>query len=138
MLKISSSSVVFQEVPGEISLALSISGCPLRCKGCHSANTRNPSLGEYLTRDTIDTLLTKHKHITCILFYGGEWEHNNLIALCNYIKTKELKICLYTGREEEELHEDLLYYLDYLKTGPYVEELGGLYSPTTNQKFRKM
>ena len=36
---------VLQEVPGEISLALSISGCPLRCKGCHSTETYKTDFG---------------------------------------------------------------------------------------------
>ena len=29
--------ITFQEVPNEISLSFLIAGCPLRCKGCHSA-----------------------------------------------------------------------------------------------------
>ena len=28
--------VVFQEIPGEVTLALNLSGCPNRCAGCHS------------------------------------------------------------------------------------------------------
>jgi anaerobic ribonucleoside-triphosphate reductase activating protein len=36
MLKYLYKSVVFQEVPGETSLALAISGCQVRCVGCHS------------------------------------------------------------------------------------------------------
>ena len=36
-----------------------------------------------------------------------------------------------TGR----VSEDIKRYLSYLKVGPYIEELGGLNSPTTNQRF---
>lgn len=32
--------IVFQEVPGEVSLALNISNCPFKCEGCHSPHLR--------------------------------------------------------------------------------------------------
>lgn len=35
-MKYSDAQVVFAEVPDEITLAISISGCPNRCPGCHS------------------------------------------------------------------------------------------------------
>jgi len=138
MLKYSEASIVLQEVPGEISLAISVSGCPLRCDGCHSAQTWNPELGKYLTVCEIDKLLLKHKHVTCILFYGGEWEANGLITLCDYIKDKGLKLCLYTGYELKEINSELVYYLDFIKTGPYIEELGGLGTEGTNQRFIRL
>jgi predicted enzyme involved in methoxymalonyl-ACP biosynthesis len=37
MLKYVDTKVVFVEVPDEITLAISISGCPCFCEGCHSA-----------------------------------------------------------------------------------------------------
>ena len=36
MLKYTSYTVVFQEVPDEVSLAFEVSGCPFKCEGCHS------------------------------------------------------------------------------------------------------
>lgn len=39
MLYFSKTILTFQDVPNEISLALSISGCQLKCKGCHSSFT---------------------------------------------------------------------------------------------------
>ena len=35
MLRYVHEDIVWQEVPGEVSLAYSIAGCPLRCPGCH-------------------------------------------------------------------------------------------------------
>lgn len=130
--------IVLQEVPDEISLALSISGCPLRCKGCHSTETYNPEFGQELNLEEINKLLSKHKHITCVLFYGGEWEPENLVKYLKYIKTKNLKTCLYTGFELSFIHKNILNNLDYIKTGRYIKELGGLGSENTNQKFIKI
>lgn len=126
---------VLQEVPGEISLALSISGCPLRCKGCHSTETYNEEFGTELTIEEMNRLLMKHKHISCVLFYGGEWEINYLIKLIGIIKEKGLKVALYSGFELDFFSKSFLNKLNYIKVGSYNSELGGLSSPTTNQKF---
>lgn len=127
--------IVLQEVPGELSLALSISGCKLACKGCHSSETWDSTFGTKLTTDTLLALLAKHKHITCVLFYGGEWEPTTLTHFLKLIKTHNLKTCLYTGQELQDIPQAILTNLSFIKTGPYKEELGGLGSPSTNQRF---
>ena len=33
----SSNYITTQDVPDELALAISLSGCPIHCKGCHSA-----------------------------------------------------------------------------------------------------
>ena len=51
MLKFTIEQIVWQEVPGEVSLAFLFSGCPLRCKGCHSADAWKEGVGTELTED---------------------------------------------------------------------------------------
>lgn len=126
---------VLQEVPGEISLALSISGCPLRCKGCHSQETYKKDFGKELTEQELDRLLKKHKHISCVLFYGGEWEIDTLTNYLIKIKNKGLKTALYSGFELDFFSNEFLKHLDFIKVGSYIEELGGLGSENTNQRF---
>lgn len=130
--------IVFQEVPDEISLALSISGCPLWCPGCHSSFTWDKDFGEKLTLETLENLLKKHKFITCVLFYGGEWELETLIKYLDFIKSKNLKTALYTGLNLDEIPKILFNKLDYLKFGRYIKELGGLNSEKTNQFLLKL
>jgi len=130
--------IVFQEVPDEISLALSISGCPLGCSGCHSSFTWDKDFGEKLTLETFENLLKKHKFITCVLFYGGEWELETLIKYLDFIKSKNLKTALYTGLNLDEIPKILFNKLDYLKFGRYIKELGGLNSEKTNQFLLKL
>jgi anaerobic ribonucleoside-triphosphate reductase activating protein len=129
--------IQFQEVPDEISLSLSISGCNLHCKGCHSKETWNPHFGKELTDDELRRLLNRNKYISCVLFYGGEWVLDELEEKIDLIRKEypHLKICLYTGRELDYFNEDFLKKLDYIKVGPYIEHLGGLASETTNQRF---
>lgn len=136
MLKYSYPQEVFQEIPGEISLALSISGCPLGCKNCHSSETWDKDFGKELTIGEIDILLKRFKHISCVLFYGGEWQLNDLIIIIDHIKKKYgLLIGLYTGNELSFFQTHFLKKIDFLKTGIYIESKGNLNSKNTNQNF---
>ena len=48
------------------------------------------------------------------------------------------KTCLYSGFDTPAPFILLLPLLNYLKLGPYDERLGGLESPTTNQRFYRV
>ena len=126
--------VVFQEVPGEISLSYFICGCPLRCSGCHSPFTWNEQTGTPLSMEAFKETLFRYKgYLTCILFMGGEWHENELIEFLHYARTMGLKTALYTGLDT--ISSQLLNELTYVKTGPWIPALGGLDAPTTNQRF---
>lgn len=128
--------VVWLEVPGEVSLAYHITGCPLRCKGCHSADTWKVGSGELLTPEHFSKRLQQYKNlITCVLFMGGEWLPEQLLTYLQLAQEADLKTCLYTGFEKEQVPAELLPLLDYLKTGPWIPERGGLDNPATNQCF---
>lgn len=136
MLKYVDYSVVFQEVPGEVSLAFTISNCQGNCAGCHSPHLRQ-DIGQDLERD-LPGLLDKYDGlITCVLFLG---EGNDPDALWNCIEMahQRYKTALYSGKESAR---DVIYgaksigALDYLKVGSYKEERGPISMRTTNQRF---
>lgn len=134
-------TVVFQEVPDEISLCFLITGCNIGCKGCHSSESWNPTSGFHLSLEHFTKKISEYKDmVSCILFLGGEWESRTLSHFLTVAKNHGYKTCLYTGLELNEFmsNEDtksLLSCLDFLKTGKWVSELGGLNSLTTNQRF---
>ena len=134
----SSNYITTQDVPDELALAISLSGCPIHCKGCHSAFTWNPFFGELLTDDMFRNIIKNNKYASCVLFYGGEWQLERLLELIEIAKEYRLKVCLYTGLELEKVDKKLIDVLDYLKVGPYIEKLGGLNKKTTNQKMYKI
>ena len=137
----SDNQITTQDVLDEISLAISLSGCPLHCKGCHSSFTWDPKFGEILTDEKMENLILKNKYISCILFYGGEWQIERLLELIQIAKKHDLKVCLYTGLMLEEVKltkPQLLNVLDYIKVGRWIEEKGGLNKKTTNQRFYKI
>lgn len=128
--------IVWLEVPGEVSLAYQFSGCPIHCKGCHSADTWKRGTGHILNADYFCKRLQQYQHlITCVLFMGGEWLADELLVYLQLAQNADLKTCLYTGLEKEHVPTELLPFLDYLKTGPWIAERGGLDNPNSNQRF---
>lgn len=126
--------ILFQELPDNISLSFSIAGCGNKCKGCHSPHLQDRNNGEELTEEKFREYLEYYKgYITSVIFFGGELFKEDLIPLLKIAKSYNLKTCLYSGFEkiEGEIEENL----DFLKTGSYREELGGIDNPKTNQKM---
>jgi anaerobic ribonucleoside-triphosphate reductase activating protein len=133
-MRYKSFQLTFQEVPTEISLCFLISGCPLRCKGCHSVDAWKQDQGHELTPDHYESLIQKYLGVaSCVCFLGGEWHESQLIEFFKIAKNYGFKTCLYTGLED--VSSNIKTYLDYIKTGNFISELGGLNSPKTNQKF---
>lgn len=128
------SDIVFQEVPGEISLSFFICGCPLRCPGCHSWHTWHEEAGQLLTDAFFLAQLDRYQgSLSCVLFMGGEWQEATLCRFLDVALGRGLKTCLYTGRDT--VSDRLLSRLTYLKTGPWRQALGGLDQSTTNQRM---
>lgn len=135
VLPIHSESIVWQEVPGEVSLAFLVAGCPLRCKGCHSMDSWRAQ-GRALDADGLQARLDRYKGlISCVLFMGGEWQADALRPLLAQARAAGLSTCLYTGLEKAAVPRELLPHLTYLKTGRWLPERGGLDNPNTNQQF---
>ena len=129
-------SIVFQEVPDEVTLAINISGCPHRCEGCHSKYLWEYE-GNYIS-DDLDGLIEKYKGlITCVCFMGGDQNLGDLNYCVRLVKNRNLKVAIYTGLDNVMRLSTLIENSDYIKYGRYKENLGGLDSPKTNQKMIK-
>lgn len=128
-------SVVFQEVPDEVSLVFNISGCPYKCEGCHSKYLWKYD-GAFIS-DDIDNIVIKYRElITCVCFMGGDQNTYELCELFHHVReTFHLKTCLYSGRDTLNELSELFPELDYIKIGRYRKEYGGLNSKTTNQRM---
>lgn len=136
MVKYVSYDVVFQEIPDEVTLAISLSNCPNACKGCHSSHLMG-DVGEELSKEVLAELLKSYgSAITCVCFMGGDAAPSEIESLIRYVKTNySLKTAWYSGRER---FPDDMSNFDYIKLGPYVDSLGGLKSIKTNQRLYKL
>lgn len=137
MLKYLFAKEIFSEVPGEITLGISVSGCQIQCRGCHSRELWEDK-GTPLTLEELKRLLQEHQGITCLCLLGGEHDMDSLIELFQYA-CKRVKTAWYCGLDMIPKDKvGIMQYLDFVKLGHYDQELGGLTSPTTNQRFYKV
>lgn len=137
MLKYLYVKEVFAEIPSEITLAISITGCLQRCVGCHSRDLWEDK-GTPLTPQCLELLLKNHQGITCLCLFGGEHDIDTLTELFMYAH-KRVKTAWYCGLDIlPKNHLGILEYLDYLKLGRYDMDLGPLNESTTNQRLYKV
>ena len=138
-MKVASFDIVFQEIPGELTLALNLSNCPCHCPGCHSPHLAE-DIGELLTEELLSGLIDRYgAMITCVAFMGGDADPEEVARWAKWIKSrkpkvKSLKTAWYSGRNAFPEDEQAF---DYVKLGPYIEALGGLKSEKTNQRLYK-
>lgn len=135
-LKYVDTLIGFREVPDEVTLCINISNCPCNCKGCHSSYLAE-DIGEPLNKISLRELIKNNEGISCVSFMGGDSDTTHIVALASWVKTHtNLKVAWYSGRQElADIVAKHLLWFDFIKLGPYIEELGPLNSKTTNQKF---
>ncbi len=140
MLRFASYDIVFQEIPGEVTLAVNLSNCPNTCQGCHSPHLRQ-NIGEVLDEQAIAALLEEYGDaVSCFCFMGGDADPaavERSAVLVRRLSGGKLKTAWYSGRDE--LAPGIrAEHFDYIKIGSYREALGGLASPTTNQRLYRV
>ena len=126
--------------PG-VRVALFLSGCTHKCKGCHNPETHDPCYGQEITSDTIDGIvqyIQNNPYITGITLTGGdpmydpEKTANLLYSLYNRLgdRWKQLNVWMYTGYKWKQLmdhyqeHNDvgrILTLTDVVVDGRYFE-----------------
>lgn len=139
MVKYWNYDIVFAEFPDETTLALNITGCPNRCPGCHSPHLQT-DCGQVLDESELRGLLDRYgAAVTCVGFMGGDAAPKEIEQLASFVRDgwPHLRIGWYSGRSElpPEIRPERF---DYIKLGPWVETLGPLTAPTTNQRFYRI
>lgn len=135
-MKYTTTEIVMREFPGEITLAINISGCPNLCEGCHSPELRQ-DIGKELNYKVVEELIRQNEGITCIGFMGGDAYTEELKDIFGNLRwyKPNIKIGWYSGRDYFDT--DFIPYVDYYKFGSYQPKYGALDSPTTNQVMLK-
>ncbi len=131
----SMTSVVIEEIPDRVTLAVEISNCQGNCVGCHSPFLK-ADIGEELTESVIDKLVTDNFGVNCFLFLGEGNDPEALLRLASHVRSLGIDPALYSGRQDVE--DDVYMAFDYVKVGPYIADFGPLNSKTTNQRLYKV
>ena len=139
-MKYVDTAVVFSEIPDEVTLAINISECPIKCPDCHSKHLWE-NIGKTLDGSSLNSLIKKNEGISCVCLMGGDADVPYVMSLFSYIRKSypELKTAWYSGQNLSDLPNKIdLSALDFLKTGPYDKNMGPLSSKSTNQRFYKI
>lgn len=125
----------FIDVPGKIALAVYFAGCSLRCKDCQNKELWDKNGGKEFLLEKLLAKIEEHPLAESVVFLGGEPTDQSVFLeeLCKKITTKE-KV-LYTGREFENLSQELLNNIDMIICGPYKSDLHvGGWPASSNQR----
>ena len=128
-------SVVMEEIPDRVTLAVEISNCRGNCPGCHSPFLKK-NIGQKLTPEIISDLVSDNFGVNCFLFLGEGRDPRDLLSLASHVRSLGLSPALYSGRKTVPV--EFWQTFDYLKLGPYIEELGPLNTKTTNQRLYRV
>lgn len=129
-------------------VTLWVSGCDIKCKGCHNERLWSFEGGKEFTDATLEELIDKVKlpYISGLTVMGGE-----PCSACNVGKVTEIvkkvkdatgkNVWLYSGYTYESIKDrcrELLGIVDVLVDGPYKEELRDIDLPfrgSSNQRI---
>lgn len=121
-----------------VAVSLFTAGCPHKCKGCHNANLWDYNFGEDENiKDIIERLIYligKNDFERNFSVLGGEplcpENIKDVATIIREVRSKypNIKIYVWTGYNFEDLPDtvemkDILYNIDVLIDGPYIEEL---------------
>jgi len=130
----------FVDGPG-VRTVVYLQGCAIRCEGCHNYDTWDENCGiEYDIDELVKELKSKtpNKKIT---ISGGEPFFQMEATIVLIQKLHGMDICLYTGSNFDEVPEQILPYLKYIKVGKYKKDQRTTTTPfigSANQKFFKL
>lgn len=130
-------SVVIEEIPDRVTLAVEISNCQGNCLGCHSPFLRE-DIGEELTPADVDKMIADNFGVNCFLLLGEGKDLEALLGIARHVRTAHpgIDVALYSGREDVE--DSIWEAFDYVKVGPYIPSAGPLNNPTTNQRLYRI
>ncbi len=118
-----------------------LQGCTLHCPGCHNKATWALDKGQEVKTKELARILREKSFNKKITISGGEPLLQEIALLELFEELKDFDICLYTGREIEDVPPSILKYLRFIKTGPFIKELRSSLIPyvgSTNQKFKEV
>ena len=140
LVPVVSTGITFTEIPDHITYFIELGNCSNHCPNCHSPYLSDTVLSPPDLAD-VERMAERaaERGADAIVLMGGTTNgisDDDLVTICRVLGTI-LPVGLYSGRDDEERDKDIARRsnLHWLKTGSYKAELGGLTSPTTNQRF---
>ena len=115
-----------------------LQGCDMHCPGCHNKSTWPLDKGTVMEVSDLAQLLREQAINKKVTISGGEPLLQKDAVLELLKELSDFDLCPYTGRELEDVPEEMLKYLKYVKVGRFILEQRTSTQPfvgSTNQKF---
>ena len=115
-----------------------LQGCDLHCPGCHNKSTWDPNKGTLMEVSDLAKLLRDKAINKKVTISGGEPLLQKEAVLELLKELSDFDLCLYTGREMEDVPLEMLKYLKYIKVGRFIQEERTSTTPfvgSKNQRF---
>lgn len=136
--------ITFNEIPDKMSYAIEMGACDQHCANCHSPELQDATIELTPLLDILDEAREAiDAGANAIVVMGGTTNKHitdeSLIALLSAL-SDIAPTGLYSGSDDEDRDRTIALegHCFWLKTGPYVEALGGLESTRTNQRFYRI
>lgn len=128
--------------PGIRSL-LFCQGCDIHCPGCQNPSSWDPKAGTEWEVSELAKEIIASSDNGKITITGGEplLQKDAVAELVMLLDQAGMDVALYTGHRREEVPQEILSHLKYLKFGPYKKELHTSTTPfvgSTNQTFERI
>lgn len=116
-----------------------LQGCDMHCKNCQNQETWDMEAGHSVDVKDLAMLIKNHSFNNKVTISGGEplLQGPALLELINELEGYD--ICLYTGRQIEDVPQEILKKIHHIKYGPYMENLKTSTLPfvgSSNQIFK--
>lgn len=134
-----------------LRVALWVSGCSLKCDGCHNKEYWDKDFGKVYDEEDVMNQIRKEldkDYIAGLTILGGNpteiYNLSEVCLLCKRVKMEypDKTIWLYSGHTYEYLKNlELLKYVDVLVDGPFIKELADENYPwagSTNQRVIRL
>ena len=139
-----SSGITLNELPGRIAVYFELGNCTQGCAGCHSPHLSEQQVLASTPIEELEGIAETGatQGANAIILMGGTtngMSDGDIITLIRRLSII-LPVCLYSGSDDTE-HDKYIARegnASWLKTGSYNEVLGGLTSPTTNQRYYRL
>ena len=146
MTKIYINTIVFNKSlvdgPGVRTLVF-FQGCDIHCPFCQNKSTWDIEKGKEISVDELFKIINEKSFNKKITITGGEplLQKEALLKLVEQLDENGFDVALYTGHRKEELPEEIIKHLTYLKYGPFKQEQKTTIKPyvgSNNQIFEKL